>query len=71
VAPRRRFDDVRKPQILSAAAELLVEEGPASVRVSDVADRAGTSATSVIYELDYDLASLEAAAAVHQTPAEG
>jgi AcrR family transcriptional regulator len=49
VAPKRRFDDVRKPQILSAAAELLVEQGLASVRVSDVAQRAGTSATSVIY----------------------
>jgi AcrR family transcriptional regulator len=49
VAPRRRFDDVRKPQILAAAAELLVEEGLSSVRVSDVAERAGTSATSVIY----------------------
>lgn len=49
VAPRRRLDEVRKPQILAAAAQLLVEEGLASVRVTDVAKRAGTSATSVIY----------------------
>jgi TetR/AcrR family transcriptional repressor of bet genes len=49
VAPRRRLDDVRKPQILAAAVQLLVEEGLASVRVADVARRAGTSATSVIY----------------------
>jgi AcrR family transcriptional regulator len=49
VQPRRRLDDVRRPQILAAAAELLTEEGMSSVRVSDVAKRAGTSATSVIY----------------------
>jgi TetR/AcrR family transcriptional repressor of bet genes len=49
VPPRRRLDDVRKPQILAAAVQLLVEEGLASVRVADVARRAGTSATSVIY----------------------
>ncbi len=49
MAPRRRYDDVRRPQILAAAAELLVEEGLANVRVADVAERAGTSATSVIY----------------------
>ena len=47
--PRRRLDDVRRPQILAAAVELLTEAGMSSVRVSDVAARAGTSATSVIY----------------------
>jgi AcrR family transcriptional regulator len=49
VAPRRRLDDVRKPQILAAASQLLVEEGLSHVRVSDIAERAETSATSVIY----------------------
>lgn len=49
MAPRRRLDDVRKPQILAAAAQLLVEQGPSNVRVTDVAARAGTSASSVIY----------------------
>jgi AcrR family transcriptional regulator len=49
VAPRRRLDMERKPQILAAAVQLLVEKGMASVRVADVAERAGTSATSVIY----------------------
>src|SRR4051812_20877560 len=49
VAPRRRLDDVRKPQILAAAVQLLAQKGLASVRVSDVAERADTSATSVIY----------------------
>ena len=49
MAPRRRLDDVRKPQILAAAVQLLAEKGLASVRVADVAERADTSATSVIY----------------------
>ena len=47
--PRRRLDEVRRPQILAAAAQLLCEEGLSSVRVADVARRAGTSATTVIY----------------------
>jgi AcrR family transcriptional regulator len=47
--PKRRLDDVRRPQILAAAVELLTEEGMSNVRVADVAERAGTSATSVIY----------------------
>jgi AcrR family transcriptional regulator len=40
---------VRKPQILAAAVQLLVDEGLSNARVADVAERAGTSATSVIY----------------------
>jgi AcrR family transcriptional regulator len=40
---------VRKPQILAAAVQLLVEEGLSHVRVADIAERAETSATSVIY----------------------
>jgi AcrR family transcriptional regulator len=40
---------VRKPQILAAAVQLLVEEGLSNVRVADIAERAETSATSVIY----------------------
>lgn len=49
MAPRRRLDDVRKPQILSAAVQLLTEKGLASVRITDIAKRAGTSPTTVIY----------------------
>jgi AcrR family transcriptional regulator len=49
LAPRRRLEEVRKPQILAAAVQLLVEEGLSSVRVADVAQRAETSSTSVIY----------------------
>jgi AcrR family transcriptional regulator len=49
VPPRRRLDDVRKPKILGAAVELLTEKGLSDARLADVAERAGTSATSVIY----------------------
>ena len=61
--PRRRLDDVRKPQILSAAMQVLVEKGISSVRVADVADRAGTSATSVIYYFGSKAALFEEAIA--------
>jgi AcrR family transcriptional regulator len=40
---------VRRPQILATAVELLREQGLWSVRLSDVAERAGTSATGIIY----------------------
>ena len=63
MVPRRRLDDVRKPQILSAAVQLLVEKGLASVRVADVAERADTSATSVIYYFGTKAALFEEAIA--------
>lgn len=47
--PRRPKGRVRRPQILATAVELLREQGLWSVRVSDVAKRAGTSPASVIY----------------------
>ena len=47
--PRRRLDDVRRPQILSTTVELIRERGLWEVRLSDVAERAGISATSVVY----------------------
>jgi AcrR family transcriptional regulator len=40
---------VRQPQILATTVELLCEQGLWSVRVSDVAERAGTSPAGVIY----------------------
>jgi AcrR family transcriptional regulator len=40
---------VRRPAILNAAAEVIRERGLENVRVSDVADRVGTSAPSVLY----------------------
>jgi AcrR family transcriptional regulator len=47
--PRRRLDDVRRPQILVTTVELIREHGLWSVRLADVAARAGISATSVVY----------------------
>jgi AcrR family transcriptional regulator len=47
--PRRRLDDVRRPQILDTAVELVREKGLWSVRLSDIARRAGMSATSIVY----------------------
>lgn len=47
--PARPLDPVRRPEILAAAVELLREQGLWSVRVADVAVRAGTSAAGVIY----------------------
>jgi AcrR family transcriptional regulator len=49
VPPRRRLHDVRKPQILTAAVQVLTEKGLGSVRITDIAERAGTSPTTVIY----------------------
>lgn len=47
--PRRRLDDVRRPQILATTVQLIRERGLWDVRLSDVAQRAGLSATSVVY----------------------
>lgn len=49
VPPRRPLASARRPQILAAAIELLSERGLWSVRVADVAERAGTSPAAVIY----------------------
>jgi AcrR family transcriptional regulator len=49
MSPRPRLDHVRRPAIRAAAAEVIRERGLENVRVSDVADRAGTSAASVLY----------------------
>jgi AcrR family transcriptional regulator len=47
--PRRRLDDVRRPQILATTVALIGERGLWDVRLADVAKRAGISATSVVY----------------------
>ncbi len=49
VRPRRRLDAVRRPQILAATIELIREKGLWTVRIADVAARAGLSPTSVVY----------------------
>jgi AcrR family transcriptional regulator len=49
VSPRPRLDHVRRPAILAAAAEVIRERGLENARVSDVAERVGTSAPAVLY----------------------
>lgn len=49
MSPRPQIDHIRKPQILAAAAEVIAERGLAATRISDVAERAGTSAPAVLY----------------------
>ena len=47
--PRPRLDQVRKAQIVAAAAEVLSERGYANTRVVDIASRAGTSPAAILY----------------------
>jgi AcrR family transcriptional regulator len=49
MSPRPRLDHVRRPAMLSAAADVIRERGLENARVIDVAERAGTSAPSVLY----------------------
>jgi AcrR family transcriptional regulator len=49
IRPTRRLDAVRRPQILAATIDLIREQGLWTVRISDVAKRAGMSPTSVVY----------------------
>jgi AcrR family transcriptional regulator len=49
VSPRPRTDHLRKPQIVAAAAEVLYERGLFETRIGDIAERAGTSAPSILY----------------------
>jgi len=49
VSPRPQIDHIRKPQLLRAAADVIVERGLSSTRIADVAERAGTSPPAVLY----------------------
>jgi AcrR family transcriptional regulator len=49
VSPRPSNAHVRRPAILEAAAEVIAERGVQNTRISDVAERAGTSAPGVLY----------------------
>jgi AcrR family transcriptional regulator len=49
MTPRPNMDHIRKPQILSAAGEVITERGFAATRIADVAERAGTSPPAVLY----------------------
>ena len=49
MSPRPTNAHVRRPAILTAAAEVISERGVQHTRISDVAERAGTSAPGVLY----------------------
>jgi AcrR family transcriptional regulator len=49
VSPRPSTAHLRRPAILNAAAEVISERGVQNTRISDVAERAGTSAPGVMY----------------------
>ena len=49
MSPRPSTAHVRRPAILQAAAEVISERGVQNTRISDVAERAGTSAPGVLY----------------------
>jgi AcrR family transcriptional regulator len=49
VSPRPTIAHVRRPAILTAAADVISERGVQNTRISDVAERAGTSAPGVLY----------------------
>jgi AcrR family transcriptional regulator len=49
VSPRPKIEHLRKPQIVAAAAEVLYERGLFDTRIGDVAQRAGTSSSTILY----------------------
>ena len=49
MSPRPSTAHLRRPAILTAAAEVISERGVHNTRISDVAERAGTSAPGVLY----------------------
>ena len=49
MSPRPRVDHIRRPQIVEAAAEVLYERGLFETRIGDIAERAGTSAPTILY----------------------
>ncbi len=50
--PRPRLDQVRRAQIVAAAADVLSERGYANTRIVDIARAAGTSPAAVLYWFD-------------------
>jgi AcrR family transcriptional regulator len=49
MSPRPKLDHLRKPQIVSAAAEVIYQRGLLDARIGDIANRAGTSGPTILY----------------------
>ena len=52
MSPRPQIDHIRRPQLLRAAADVISERGVAGTRIADVAERAGTSPSAILYWFD-------------------
>ena len=52
MSPRPQIDHIRRPQLLKAAATVISERGVAGTRIADVAERAGTSPSAILYWFD-------------------
>ena len=63
MSPRPKLDHLRKPQIVSAAAEVLYERGLFDTRIGDIAERAGTSSPTILYYFESKDRLLEEAVA--------
>jgi AcrR family transcriptional regulator len=61
VSPRPRVEHLRKPQIIAAAADVLYERGLFDTRIGDIAERAGTSAPTILYYFESEDRLLEEA----------
>jgi AcrR family transcriptional regulator len=61
MSPRPKTDHLRRPQIVAAAAEVLYERGLFDTRIGDIAERAGTSAATILYYFESKDALLAAA----------
>ena len=49
MSPRPQIDHIRRPQLLEAAIEVICERGLQNTRIADIAERAGTSPSAVLY----------------------
>jgi AcrR family transcriptional regulator len=63
MSPRPKADHLRKPQIVTAAAEVLYERGLFDTRIGDIAERAGTSSPTILYYFESKDRLLEEAVA--------
>ena len=63
MSPRPKLDHLRKPQIVTAAADVLYERGLFDTRIGDIAERAGTSSPTILYYFESKDRLLEEAVA--------
>ncbi|HEX7298676.1 MAG TPA: TetR/AcrR family transcriptional regulator [Solirubrobacteraceae bacterium] len=49
MSPRPKLDHIRRPQLLAAAAEVIQERGFHDARISDIAERVGIHASTVLH----------------------